>query len=579
MWSNPINDHSPWIQSLWNDFESCCSPGTLRPVPCRLAEIATALEVKLETTRNMNVRTRFAPSPTGYMHIGGMRTALFNWLWARQNGGKFILRIDDTDHQRNMEEALQPILEAFRWLGLDWDEGPEVGGDFGPYYQSERRSLHDAAVQQLLANGTAYHDFETPEETSRQRNLAEAEKRTFVSSRESLTLTQQEVADKLAAGETHVVRFKIPRGRTVSVDDRVRGHVEWDCNLMPDPVIARGDGSPLYNFATVVDDAQLQITHVIRAEEHLTNTAIQVLLYEALGHKLPEFAHLPFVAAPGGKKKLSKRQIAAYRKSPSFQKLFQLGDSVLAGLGHDSEDLSLSPVMVAYYREVGFLPEGLLNALARLGWSLDDQTENMSLQTIVENFSLDRVVKGAAAFDPDKLMSFQTHWMSQLSDGDKLDGCIAFLERAGLLKDGADEQTRDRVRRIMELAGDRIRVFGDILDMSEFFVSADELTYDIDAFRKRIIAAPDSTETLRQLAVVLKECPDFGSESLHELVNAAVAGMGVKFGQVAPVLRLAVTGKPKGADLFPAMELMGREECLQRIERTIKTAIASRTSE
>jgi glutamyl-tRNA synthetase len=526
----------------------------------------------------MNVRTRFAPSPTGYMHIGGMRTALFNWLWARQHGGKFILRIDDTDHQRNMDEALRPILDAFRWLGLDWDEGPEVGGDHGPYYQSERRSLHDAAVKQLLDNGSAYNDFETPEETSRQRNQAEAEKRTFVSSRESLTLTESEVADKLAAGQTHVVRFKIPRGQTVSVEDRVRGHVEWDCNLMPDPVIARGDGSPLYNFATVVDDAQLEITHVIRAEEHLSNTAIQILLYQALGHPLPEFAHLPFVAAPGGKKKLSKRHIAEYRKSPAFQKLFQLGDSVLAGLGHDPEDLSLSPVMVAYYREVGFLPEGLLNALARIGWSLDDQTENMSLQTIVDHFSLDRVVKGAAAFDPDKLMSFQTHWMSQLSDADKLNGCIAFLERAGLLEDGTKEQSRDRVRQVMELAGDRIRVFGDVLDMSEFFVSADALTFETNAFRKRIIEASDSTAILRQLAGILKDCPEFRSEALHDLVSAAVNEMGLKFGQVAPVLRLAVTGKSKGADLFPTLELVGRNECLLRIERVIELADASRKS-
>ena len=218
---------------------------------------------------SMTVRTRFAPSPTGYMHIGGMRTALFNWLWARRHNGRFILRIDDTDQQRNMDEALNPILDAFRWLGLDWDEGPEVGGGFGPYFQSQRRSLHDAALQQLLDGGHAYRDFETADDTKAQREAADSEKRVFISSRASLSLSPEEVQKKLQAGDAHVVRLLVPRERRVTIADLVRGDVEFDCSLMPDPVIARGDGSPLYNFATAVDDAQMQITHVIRAEEHL----------------------------------------------------------------------------------------------------------------------------------------------------------------------------------------------------------------------------------------------------------------------------------------------------------------------
>ncbi len=522
--------------------------------------------------KKMTVRTRFAPSPTGYMHIGGMRTALFNWLWARRNGGQFILRIDDTDQQRNMDEALGPILAAFRWLGLDWDEGPEVGGDHGPYFQSQRRDLHDAALEQLLASGAAYRDFEPVDQTKTQREAAEKEKRVYLSSRMSVGLSDAEVTTKLAAGEAHVVRFLIPRGRTVSIDDHVRGHVQWDCGLMVDPVIARGDGSPLYNFATAVDDGQLQITHVIRAEEHLSNTPIQVLIHEALGNALPEFAHIPFVAAPGGKKKLSKRDVDKYRRSPAFQKLFQLGDEVLPATGIDPADQSLSPVMVAYYREVGFLPAGILNALVRLGWSLDDETENMSLQTVQQHFSLDRVVKASAGLDPDKLMSYQTYWMSQLSADEKLKGCVEFLSRASLIAEKPEADTLTRVAAVLKLAADRLRVFGDILGMDEFFVSADSLKYNEKDFQKRVVKPEPAVDLLRELRQLLAATEKFTSDAMHKVVEGFVEQKEIKFGQIAPVLRLAVTGKAKGADLFTTLELLGHEECLKRIDRAIGTA-------
>ena len=520
----------------------------------------------------MTVRTRFAPSPTGYMHIGGMRTALFNWLWARKNGGQFILRIDDTDQSRNMEEALEPILEAFRWLGLDWDEGPEVGGNYGPYYQSERRSLHDAALLKLLNSGAAYRDFEPAEDTRVQRETAEKNKRVYISSRASLHLSESEVEANLANGVAHVVRFLVPRGRIFKLSDIVRGDVEWDCSLMVDPVIARGDGSPLYNFATAVDDAQLEITHVIRAEEHLSNTPTQVLIHEALGNTLPKFAHVPFVAAPGGKKKLSKRDISKYRKSPAFQKLFQLGDDVLGKIGGDATEESLSPVMVAYYREVGFLPAGVINALARLGWSLDDSTENMTLETIQQNFTLDRIVKAAAGLDPDKMMSYQSHWMSKLSQQEKLDGCIQILVKAGLIPDSPDEEITALVARVVELTADRLRVFGDILSMEEFFVCAEDLAYSESDFQKRIVKPDDAVDLLRGVRAVLADALDFTNEPLHNAVNDFVTTKDLKFGQIAPALRIAITGKPKGADLFPTLELLGKEECLKRIDRAVGMA-------
>ncbi len=510
------------------------------------------------------------------MHIGGMRTALFNWLWARKNGGQFILRIDDTDADRNIDEALAPILDAFRWLGLDWDEGPEVGGDYGPYFQSERRSLHDAALKTLLDSGAAYRDFESPDDTKVQREMAEKEKTVYVSSRISAGLPASEIQAKLDAEQAYVVRFLVPRDRKISIVDQVRGHVEWDSNLMVDPVIARFDGSPLYNFATVVDDGQLKITHVIRAEEHLSNTPIQVLLHEALGNELPVFAHIPFVAAPGGKKKLSKRDIDKYRKSPAFQKLFQLGDDVLTRLGIDATDNALSPVMVAYYREVGFLPAGVLNALARLGWSLDDETENMSLETVQNAFALDRVVKASAGLDPDKLMSYQAYWMSELPAEQKVAGCARFLSRAGLIPELPDSETIARVARVVELAADRLRVFGDILGMEEFFVSVEDLTYDEKEFQKRVVKPEEAIDLLRGIRRVLADAEPFTTDLLHDAVNMFVEERELKLGQIAPALRLSVTGKTKGADLFPTLEFLGRNECLARIDKAVGAAESQR---
>jgi len=512
------------------------------------------------------------------MHIGGMRTALFNWLWARKNGGQFILRIDDTDQQRNMDEALGPILDAFRWLGLDWDEGPEVGGDRGPYFQSQRRPMHDEALQKLLASGTAYRDFEPAEDTKAQREAAEKQKTTYLSSRVSVGLSAEEVAAKVEAGEPHVVRFLVPRDRRVSIKDLVRGHVEWDCGLMVDPVVARGDGSPLYNFATAVDDSQLEITHVIRAEEHLSNTPVQVLLHEALGNTIPEFAHIPFVAAPSGRKKLSKRDIAKYRKSPAFQKLFQLGDEILGHLGINPLEDALSPVMVAYYREVGFLPAGVLNALSRLGWSLDDETENMSLQTVQENFELSRVVKASAGLDPDKLMSYQSHWMGELPSEEKVAGCVRMLVKAKLIPESPDEEIVERVRKVVGLIDDRLRVFGDILSMQEFFVAAEDLSYHDKEFQKRVVKPDDAIDLLRDVRRILADSESFDADTLQSTVEEFVQSKELKFGQIAPALRLAITGRTRGADLFPTLELLGQAECLKRIDRAVGVADSMRVS-
>ena len=510
------------------------------------------------------------------MHIGGMRTALFNWLWARHNNGQFILRIDDTDQQRNMDEALGPILEAFRWLGLDWDEGPEVGGPHGPYFQSQRRSLYDAALEKLLGSGKAYRDFEVPADTQAQREAAEKAKQVYVSSRASLTLSPEEVAKKVADGESFVVRLLVPRQDKIVINDHIRGTVEFDCSLMPDPVIARADGSPLYNFATVVDDAQLEITHVIRAEEHLSNTPIQVLLHRALGNKTPEWAHVPYVASPGSKEKMSKRKIDKYRATPQFQKLFELGDQVLSRIGVDPKSNDLSPVMVAYYRQVGFLPAGVLNALVRLGWSLDDQTEILSLDEMKRKFTLERVIKSAAGLDPDKMLSFQSHWMSQLSADEKLNGCLQMLKTAALIQDQDDVETRQRVASIIELAADRLRVFGDIFQLDEFFVADEDLKIDDKNFQKRVVKPENAIPLLQNLRGSLESIESFTAQPLHDLLQSFAAEKQVKVGELFPALRLCVTGKAQGADLFRSLELLGKACVLRRLDRAIGLAESQR---
>ncbi len=513
------------------------------------------------------VRTRFAPSPTGYMHIGGMRTALFNWLFARHHGGSFVLRIDDTDRERNVESALAPILDAFRWLELDWDEGPEVGGEFGPYFQSQRGELYESAAAGLLESGHAYRCFETPEEIKAARSEAESSGRTFLGTRRCLDLDPGTIAEYLAEGRPHVVRFRVPRDQTVVIEDAVRGRVEWDAGLIPDPVIQRGDGSPLYNFATVVDDAAMQITHVIRAEEHLSNTPVQVLLHEALGHDLPIFAHVPYVAAPGTQEKLSKRKLDKYRNNPQFRRLFESAERVLPriGRGDDGPD----PVMVEYYEVMGYLPEAIVNALSRLGWSLDDRTEVMSRATIVESFTLDRVVKSPAGLDPDKLTSLQAHWIAESSSAERLERCLSYLVRAGLVSEPSDPEARQFVDSLLSAMGERLKVYSDVLDYDEFFVEDSDLVYDPKAVNKRLLKDGVSG-WLEEFRAELAAVEPFLAGELEELMKGWVERKELKLGQIIHPVRVAVTGKPAGIGMFETLELLGRESVLRRIDRALE---------
>lgn len=497
------------------------------------------------------------------MHIGGMRTAFFCWLWARHTGGTFILRIDDTDQERNVSEALQPIFRAFRWLGLDWDEGAEKGGPYAPYYQSQRSDIYRAAIEKLLNEGQAFKDFDPPEVVQQDRAEAEAAKRNYVNIRRSLELTPEKIAELEAAGTPFVVRLLVPRDQSVTIHDAVRGEVTWDCGTMPDPVLMRSNGSFLYNFASVVDDAAMEITHIIRAEEHLTNTCVQTLLFRALGSEPPVFAHIPFITAPGSTKKLSKRDLDKLRNSPALKKLFDRADEVFPKLGL-GDSKSLSPVMVEYYEKMGYLPVGILNALARLGWSLDDKTEIMDLETIVKHFTLDRIVKSSAGFDGDKLQSLQAHWMNVLPLPEKIAGVKPYLEQVGWPADDT------HLAKILPGIADRLKVFSDILDYAEFFVSDDALAFDAKSLEK-IRTQPQAREIVASLKKLLAEAPDVEAATIDPLVHQWAEVQGLKMGQVVAPLRLGVTGRGVGIGLFDAIALIGRESCLQRLTKLEQT--------
>jgi glutamyl-tRNA synthetase len=500
------------------------------------------------------------------MHIGGMRTALFNWLFARRHGGQFILRIDDTDRERNMDEALGPILQAFRWLGLEWDEGPEVGGDNGPYFQSQRGELYQAAADRLIAEGKAYRDFDTPDQVAADRAAAEAEKRQYLNIRRSTELDDADIQSRVDRGDKWVLRFLVPRDQKIVLDDEIRGHVEWDAGLISDPVIMRGDGSPLYNFATVIDDAAMNISHVIRAEEHLSNTPTQILLHQALGHDVPKFAHIPYVAAPGSKEKLSKRKLDKYRTNRNFKVLFDYADRVFPKIGLSNVG-GLDPVMVEYYEKVGFLPAGLLNALARIGWSLDETTELMSLDFVTEHFTLERVVKGAAGFDPDKLLSYQAHWMTQLSLDERTAGCLPYLQKAGLVTDELSDDQQQFVRDVVDSLADRIKVFSDILTFDYFF--RDDIEYSEKDFQKRV-AKDGVPELLEDFRAVLADVPEWTAgrleTELQQFCEAREAGTGM----LIHALRIGTTGSPTGPGVYDCLVLVGRGKTLQRIDTALE---------
>jgi len=515
----------------------------------------------------MTVRTRFAPSPTGYLHIGGVRSALFNWLFARQQGGQFILRIDDTDVARNVDEALQPILDGLQWLGIDWDEGPGVGGPHGPYFQSQRADRHRAAADRLLASGHAYRDYATPEELDEERKAAQAAGRPFLYSRRFAAFDAAAVARFTAEGRKGVVRLKMPREGSLVIDDKVRGRVEFAWEREQDHVIQRADGSCLYHLASVVDDHDLAITHVIRAEEHLSNTPRQAFIALGLGYELPVYAHLPLVAEPGSRTKLSKRKLAQYLKNQDFRRVMEHGQAIATRIGLPVDADTFNPVIVDFYRAVGYLPWAIDNYLALLGWSYDDKTEFFSRAQLVEKFSLERINSSPASFDPKKLWAVQDHYMTSLSTDDKLGLMLPYLIKAGLVSDPPLAAQAATVRQVIEASGDRLKVAGDILAYADFFL-IEEPPMDPEAVAKRL-STPTSRSHLEAFAARLAAVEPFEPAAIEQALKATAEAAGMKVGDLVHPVRVAVTGRSVGPGLYDCLAILGREQSLARISRAL----------
>jgi glutamyl-tRNA synthetase len=464
---------------------------------------------------------------------------LFNWLLARHHHGQFILRIDDTDQERHVDDAVARILDGFRWIGLDWDEGPEVGGPFGPYFQSQRADRYRQAAQRLLASGHAYRDYSTEGERAAEKLAAERAKRAHRFRRQPLS--QQLIEQYDAEGRPFALRFQVPPGRTLVLHDLIKGHVTTSTDEIGDFAIVRPDGSPLYNFASAVDDVDMQITHVVRADEHLSNTFPQLLIFEALGAGLPAFAHIPFVAEPGSRAKMAKRKIGEYEK---------LG--IL--------------VYIHQYIEKGYLPEALLNYLARLGWSFDGTQEIFSRGELIEKFTLDKVNSSPASHDQDKLFWIEGEWMKTLSLDQKVKGVLPFLKQEGLVSEPLSESARARIEAVIAALGDRLKVFSDILKSGRFFF-ADTLDLEPEAAKKRL-RKEGVPAMLHELEAVLAQVEPFDTAALEKAVHDYAERTSRKMGDVVNPLRVAVTGQGIGPGLYDCLYILGRDAVLARIRQT-----------
>ena len=512
---------------------------------------------KINTLLKMQkeVRVRFAPSPTGPLHIGGVRTALYNYLFARKNGGKMILRIEDTDSNRFVPGAEDYINEALQWLGIKIDEGVREGGPYGPYKQSERRDIYRRYTRQLLDNGKAYIAFDTPAELEEKRkNISnfQYDASTRMSMRNSLTMTPEQVNELIDAGHQYVVRFKIEPGRDVVVNDILRGQVTIKSDILDDKVLYKSaDDLPTYHLANIVDDHLMKISHVIRGEEWLPSAPLHVLLYEAFGwaDTMPEFAHLPLLLKPDGKGKLSKRD-GDRLGFPVFPLQWQAPDSGEISSG---------------YRESGYLPNAVVNFLALLGWNPGDDTELMSMDELIVKFSFEHCSRSGARFAFDKAKWFNHQYLQTTPDDTLVELFIPVLARHGV--DPA-QFSKEYIAKAISLVKSRINFIEDIWDQASFFFRR-PTQYDPKAIRKRW--SPEMPQILETICGILASCPDFSSQSVEPVVLKYITDNKLHMGNVMNAFRLTVVGECKGPHMFDITELMGPDETILRIRQGIDT--------
>jgi len=470
------------------------------------------------------VRVRFAPAPTGYLHVGGARTALFNWLIARKKGGTFILRVEDTDIKRSSERMVGEILDSLKWLGLDWDEGP--------YFQSERFALYNEAADRLLSSGKAYYCFCSAERLSQLREEARRAGRSFRYDRRCLRLSESERERLLRDGVPRAVRFLVPEGETV-VWDAVHGRMRFEHSKVEDFVLKKADGSPTYHLAVVVDDHDMGVTDVIRGDDHIMNVPKQVMLYEALGYPPPRFAHLPLILSPD-RSKLSKRNAA---------------------------------VAVSDYERSGFLPEALVNFLALLGWSPGDNREIMSKEELIEAFDLSQVSKANAVFDVKKLEWMNSEYIRMLSADELVDRTAPFLVRSGLISREFASKNREWLKRIVSLSQERVKRLTDYTTASAYFFTLD-FDYDERGVRKHF-SDEMVPKVFRMLRQRIGQADDFSLETIERIIRGLAAELDVKAAKVIHPTRLACTGRTVGPSLFHLLEVLGKEKVVERLDKAI----------
>jgi len=480
------------------------------------------------------VKVRFAPSPTGYLHIGGARTALFNWLFARHNKGKFILRIEDTDQERNSEESVKAIFDSMKWIGLDWDEGPGKEGESGPYFQTQRLEIYRKYVDKLLAEKKAYKCFCTKEELDAGRKAAEAAKSAFKYDSRCSRLTDDEVKAKEAAGMSYTIRIKIPQEGDTVINDMVRGDVTFANSVLDDFIISRASGMPMYNFVVVVDDALMGITHVIRGEDHLSNTPKQVHIYKALGFPVPQFAHIPLILG-ADRSKLSKRH---------------------------------GKTSVGEYQAMGIDPHAFINFLALLGWSSEDGADVMSVDEIISKFSLERIHKAGAMFDNEKLLWMNGMYIRKMTPETLFENCAPFLVQSGLVTQEELVSKKDYLIKITKLQQEKIRSFAELPQISGYFFGEDAQPDDSakKVFEKN---AAEMKKTLEVFLAVMQGINTADFAGFEAKLREEMEKAGIKPKVFMHVIRAAVSGTTTGPGLFELIDAIGKERCEKRVKKLI----------
>ncbi|MGC8976891.1 MAG: glutamate--tRNA ligase [Candidatus Ratteibacteria bacterium] len=478
------------------------------------------------------VRVRFAPSPTGYLHIGNARTALFNYLFARKNKGKFILRIEDTDKERSRKEYEDAIIEDLKWLGIEWDEGPDIGGNFGPYRQSERIHIYKEFAEKLLKEGIVYKCYCKKEELEKMRKEAQRKGLPPGYDGRCRNLTKEKISEYEREKRNYVLRLKVPKEK-IEIDDLIRGKVIFEGENLTDFVIMKSDGTPTFNFAVVIDDYLMKITHVIRGEDHLSNTPKHILIFKAIGGQIPKFAHMSMTLGPD-RTRLSKRHGAT---------------------------------SVRAYRENGYLPEAFFNYISLLGWGSPESKEIFTKQDLINEFSIERCHKASAIFDPGKLLWMNSFYIRNSSIERIYELSIPFLKKAHLL-DNLKNQNEEYIKKAIELEKEKIKTLKDIPYLIEFFLK-DEIEYEKEGFEKLI--NEETKKILNEIVFIFEKIDDFKRDEIEKRIRNFCSEKKLKTSEVFHPLRFAVSGRTKGPDLFGMIELLGKEKVIERIKKLTRS--------